>query len=618
MKHERRRLKEEAEELSDELNALAHLKRMVERNLEEALASLQQERDHRHALKRELDQRVPAESAFSLASLAGLTDRRDGPLGVAAESPALKRIEASFTSPSNGSDSGDQDSVGDLFSEVHLGEIRRMEQAVEQSETESDKLRRALNDQQVALAEARRDANTQRDKVVDMTGRLAALAVAEEASAASAVEEEVAKLQGQLAEYEDALGVLREEMRAGALASGVTQDELVKVAEQLAQVYHLLCEVNGETPNRVMLEHVQGRRAPRVTRHGKAGKAKGAKEEGKSTGNAAGDGEKGAAGNGEKGAKGDGEKGSKGDGEKGAKGDGEKGAKGDGEKGTAGEREEKSAEKSEESDRDSSDRERSPLKESVRGGDPTDCRRLTDTLHDQIKYLRRAVEKTINRRRQDAAGGAAGDMTELQETVLKLKAMLSTKREQIATLRSVLKANKCTAEVALANLKQKYENEKVIVTETMARLRYELKALKEDAVTFASLRAVFAERCDEYATQIDELHRQMVAAEEEKRTLNSLLRMAIQQKLVQTQRLEDMEIDRERRQFRAQRGGRGGRGGGGGGNKVSYRGGGGGASGAGGGQWRGTAGRLADDRAPSPRAQHAAPSQRARPPRRDY
>lgn len=54
---------------------------------------------------------------------------------------------------------------------------------------------------------------------------------------------------------------------------------------------------------------------------------------------------------------------------------------------------------------------------------------------------------------------------------------------QIATLRSVLKANKLTAETALASLKQKYDNEKVVVTETMQRLRVELKALKEDAVS---------------------------------------------------------------------------------------------------------------------------------------
>jgi protein bicaudal D len=116
----------------------------------------------------------------------------------------------------------------------------------------------------------------------------------------------------------------------------------------------------------------------------------------------------------------------------------------------------------------------------------------------------------------------------------------------------VLKANKATAEMALGNLKGKYENEKSIVTETMQKLRNELKGLKEDAATFASLRAMFAQRCDEYVTQLDELQRQLSAAEEEKKTLNSLLRMAIQQKLALTQRLEDLEFDRERRNMRRQ------------------------------------------------------------------
>lgn len=116
----------------------------------------------------------------------------------------------------------------------------------------------------------------------------------------------------------------------------------------------------------------------------------------------------------------------------------------------------------------------------------------------------------------------------------------------------MLKANKLTAETALASLKQKYDNEKVMVTETMQRLRLELKALKEDAVMFASLRAMFAQRCDEYATQLEEQRRLLGAAEEEKKTLNSLLRMAIQQKLALTQKLEDLECDRERKNLRSQ------------------------------------------------------------------
>lgn len=57
-----------------------------------------------------------------------------------------------------------------------------------------------------------------------------------------------------------------------------------------------------------------------------------------------------------------------------------------------------------------------------------------------------------------------------------------------------------TAEVALANLKSKYENEKAMVTETMMKLRNELKALKEDAATFSSLRAMFATRYETHTT----------------------------------------------------------------------------------------------------------------------
>ena len=105
-----------------------------------------------------------------------------------------------------------------------------------------------------------------------------------------------------------------------------------------------------------------------------------------------------------------------------------------------------------------------------------------------------------------------GELVEAQDQIVKLKSLLSTKREQIATLRTVLKANKQTAEVALANLKSKYDTEKTIVSDTMVKLRNELRLLKEDAATFSSLRAMFAARCEEYSTQVDELQVRITAA----------------------------------------------------------------------------------------------------------
>ncbi|XP_026099929.1 protein bicaudal D homolog 2-like [Carassius auratus] len=178
--------------------------------------------------------------------------------------------------------------------------------------------------------------------------------------------------------------------------------------------------------------------------------------------------------------------------------------------------------------------------------DPNNVRSLVAIIRCQIKHLQVAVD--LCRQRNLLSSPAAGESSDsdrdteaLIEEVLKLKSLLSTKREQIATLRTVLKANKQTAELALTNLKTKYETEKSMVNETMKKLRNELKALKEDAATFSSLRVMFASRCDQYVTQLDEMQRQLAAAEDEKKTLNSLLRMAIQQKLALTQRLEDLE-----------------------------------------------------------------------------
>ncbi|KAK5864073.1 hypothetical protein PBY51_001047 [Eleginops maclovinus] len=178
--------------------------------------------------------------------------------------------------------------------------------------------------------------------------------------------------------------------------------------------------------------------------------------------------------------------------------------------------------------------------------DPSNVCNLVAVIRCQIKHLRVAVDLCRQRGAMpysgfSDSGESERDAESLMEEVLKLKSLLSTKREQIATLRTVLKANKQTAELALSNLKTKYETEKSMVSETMMKLRNELKALKEDAATFSSLRVMFASRCDQYVTQLDEMQRQLAAAEDEKRTLNSLLRMAIQQKLALTQRLEDLE-----------------------------------------------------------------------------
>ncbi|XP_060080582.1 protein bicaudal D-like isoform X3 [Ylistrum balloti] len=556
MKHEIKRLQEEADDLHIQLEDAMGLKRIVEKNLDEALNSLQHEREQKHAYKKELDQRLSQESMFNLSNLAhfgglseGLKDlvpnhnevEDDNEEGEQ-HNPALKRIEADFKQEETKSPvKPGPGKVNDILSEIQENEVKKLEQMLSQSENEKLELQTALDEAQKLIQDTQTDLVEQKQRADQLKAQISTLIKGESqgtfakngspgenkysnalqeinslheelnrlqersqlggVKADKSIEEAIEAMKNKCNGYHDTIIDLGKDLKAMSLAAGeaqgsltTTQDELVRVTEELAQLYHLVCEVSGETPSRVMLDHVKS--AAMMSRQDR----------------------------------------------------------------------ESSEEKEDKENSEKSAKLKSKTKKDVVNGDikgdPISCYKLTETIIDQVKYLKRGVEHLMEVSQQRSVDTENQDVQELQEQVVKLKAMLSTKREQIATLRSVLKANKSAAEVALANLKQKYLTEKVIVTETMVKLRNELKALKEDAATFASLRAMFAQRCDEYVTQLDEMQRQLASAEEERKTVNSLLRMAIQQKLTLTQRMEDLECDRERRNMRRQGGGGGGGGGG--------------------------------------------------------
>lgn len=152
-----------------------------------------------------------------------------------------------------------------------------------------------------------------------------------------------------------------------------------------------------------------------------------------------------------------------------------------------------------------------------------------------------SIEKAIS----DGDKKAEASETLQSDDVQTLRAMLYKKHEQLKQLRTILKSNKDSGEVALENLKAKYGMEKAIVAETMTKLRLEHKRLSEDAATFASLRSHFSARIEEYNTEIEKLQSKLAASEQEKNTLNSILRMAIEQKVMLTQKVEALEMDRE-------------------------------------------------------------------------
>ncbi|CAH0401199.1 unnamed protein product [Chilo suppressalis] len=530
LKHEVRQLREEAENARAAADETAALRRIAERQLAEALEALQAEREAKFAAKKELDAHLSREAAYNITNLAYSIR------GMPEDSTEDEGEPGGSSSAELNTAIGDHHA--DLFSEVHLHEISRLEKQLEQAHNENSQLSASMRTAQATAESESAIAAILRAGLTRAASRVTALhalhgdcapledekteggissragrwltwwrvsggelealgaALAElgsgaapaDATAAQLARQQLAQLSDRLAEAEvrgaalqaDA-DLLRTLAGGAGRALSSAAPALTSAAETLAQIYHHVCAINGTQPERLLLEH--------------AGHADGTGAEGR------------------------------------------------------GVVEEEAL--------------------ALAAGELEGLRaagvvaRAADTLLDQLTHLRHALDTALDSRHRHhpvmETEERGAELAELQEQVIKLKSLLSTKREQIATLRTVLKSNKNTAEVALANLKSKYETEKTIVTETMLKLRNELRLLKEDAATFSSLRAMFAARCEEYVTQVDELTQALSGAEDEKKTLNQLLRLAVQQKLALTQRLEELEVDREMRTRRVPKAGSGGR-----------------------------------------------------------
>ncbi|XP_054472597.1 protein bicaudal D homolog 2-like [Anoplopoma fimbria] len=582
LKHEIRRLEEDSQCLHSQQEEAVRLREIAERQLTEALETIKTEREQKASLRKELSHYMTiggSVSSFSI-SFDNLKLHEDSSIITEPDNDDLIR---GFENGLAKIGEGDGDNraavnkrgdafkpapslVDDLLSELNISEIQKLKQQLVQVEREKAALINSLQENQKHLEQAYGTVSEQKETVNRLTENLTAMrklqASKERQSALDSekdrdshddgdyyeldingpeilqckytvavseagelrqelktlrsqyeecrtqyecerarLDSEIQELRSKLASLEKIshgdkaeVARLEKELRQVSETAGeslgslnVAQDELIAFSEELANLYNHVCMCNNETPNRVMLDYYkEGKAIVRKGHEGKEHQSSILLTNGLIT----------------------------------------------------------------ETEPGSNSSSTSAVPVPEHRPEPMNVYNLVAIIRDQIRHLQQAVDRTTDLSRQRLANLELSTVSDKDKEacmgeILKLKSLLSTKREQIATLRAVLKANKQTAEVALANLKGKYDSEKAMVTETIMKLRNELKALKEDAATFSSLRAMFATRCDEYVTQLDDMQRQLGAAEDEKKTLNSLLRMAIQQKLALTQRLEDLEFDHE-------------------------------------------------------------------------
>lgn len=537
LKHELKRRDEEIDMLNGQLDDLVRLKDIAERQLEEALETLKSEREQKNELRRELS------GYLSYDSIGNLQTNFEDPNEEEFDSGYKSNGEVLMSTPRNSDIFHPGPKLAsDLFTELNLTEIQKLKQQLLQIDREKSNMESHLKELQKTLDDVRKDLcnEKQRNKelveqiktfqqetlhrqMADNESNLVKCSCGQEETELARLEKELEDVKQKYQNFEEKyqeekkkwgmnphtsledlrssfrsepddrglLSELQEELRTTRRLYcdfqsklNLAQEELLAFIEELAHLYNHVCMRNNLTPNRVMLDYYRdGKGAKVFLRKRKSSDFFG-----------------------------------------------------------------KLLVSPDLEITELHSGERSPLSspDSTLGSDYGDSPRellsithLVAIVKDQIKHLQGALAMSWHQTSMDSiASEMEKDKEVLVEEIMKLKALLSTKREQIATLRTVLKANKQTAEVAMSNLKSKYENEKALISDTMVKMRHELKALKEDAATFSSMRSIFASRCDQYVNQLEDMQRQIVAAEDEKKTLNTLLRMAIQQKLALTQRLE--------------------------------------------------------------------------------
>lgn len=317
-KHEIRRLTEEIEVFQSQVQDLANLKKIAETQMEEALQALQSEREAKYALKKELDSHINRESMYNISNLAySIRGMEDGVGGSDLEDdiPTLKRLEADL---SNELKSPDGTKV-DLFSEIHLNELKKYEKQLEMLEGEKSSLTTNLRDAQQNLDKSQNDLQNFMAKVtllaahvdslhhlrkqIETDDQLKNIDVSKEKIINDKLNEivhqysswftlsakEIDTLKADLIELQkgincnDAMSVLRNEITnvknkllnteqktldlhadvktLAALSQNAGQSlnsartTLVTLSDSLAQLYHHVCTVNGDTPNRVLLDH---------------------------------------------------------------------------------------------------------------------------------------------------------------------------------------------------------------------------------------------------------------------------------------------------------------------------------------------------------------------------
>ena len=233
------------------------------------------------------------------------------------DTPVFKKVSEDVKEPEE--DDDESAPAEDLFSEIHLGQLKKLEKQLESSETVKMSLSLNVREIQDNLENSRKEVLAQKAKVSELlafVGELTKLNNSESEKiilskdtdnlkdksdallkqrdwnvkalseikalqehiktfsiddyhtydTVSKLKTELNTLRSEIASNEKSVGDLNHDIKIMDSLSveaqkslGLCQNELYNVTEELAKIYHHICTANNITPSRVMLEHSKGK-----------------------------------------------------------------------------------------------------------------------------------------------------------------------------------------------------------------------------------------------------------------------------------------------------------------------------------------------------------------------
>ena len=293
---------EEVDLLNQQVEELTNLKKIAEQQLEEALESLQNEREQRHVLKKELDSKLNSDNMYQLGNLALSIQNAAGGNGDSSEATDADSAILDAAKKDTNADNDSDGPPSDLFSEIHGGELKKLEKRIESAESEKVQLSKSLVDSKSILEKAQSDIRSYQANLALLGTCLSALVQlhnehkklineekVEERKLTELSEKQIVKMQesvremevahaGQLpegltklksevtflrrdaitneqksAELSHDLKILEKLSSESLRALGDTQLEMTAVQTELTKVYELVCKQNHQTPSKIML-----------------------------------------------------------------------------------------------------------------------------------------------------------------------------------------------------------------------------------------------------------------------------------------------------------------------------------------------------------------------------